>query len=148
MKKDKQINETTLESRIDQVLRNAFPTFKDVNVIHQKSFSIKFGHHEVSVDLKEPSKYPQRAIFDILLTIDGQNIILLELKKKGLPLSKEDVAQGVSYARLTHPMPPLTLISNGKENLFYNTYTKEKLDVSSADLEYIQNITTTINNSI
>ncbi len=71
MKKDKQINETTLESRIDQVLRNAFPTFKDVNVIHQKSFSIKFGHHEVSVDLKEPSKYPQRTIVDILLIFDG-----------------------------------------------------------------------------
>jgi len=50
-------NEATLQARIDKVLNEVFPTFKDVKVEHQKSFSIKFGHHAVTVDLKEPSKY-------------------------------------------------------------------------------------------
>lgn len=124
-------NEATLEARIDRVLTSAFPTFKDVKVEHQKSFSIKFGHHNVKVDLKEPSNYPSRAIFDILLTIEKKNVILLELKKEGLALTEKDVLQGISYARLLHPMPPLTLISNGIDNHFYNTYTKEIIEATT-----------------
>lgn len=134
-------NEATLESKIDRVLSSIFPTFKEVKVVHQKSFSIKFGHHNVSVDLNEPSKYSARAIFDILLTIGGKNVILLELKREDLALKDEDVEQGLSYARLTHPMPPITLISNGKDNWFFNTYTKEKIDTSTVDLELIQKLT-------
>lgn len=134
-------NEATLEARIDRVLTSVFPTFRTVNVQHQKSFSIKFGHHNVIVDLNEPSSYPSRAIFDILLTVEDKNIILLELKKEGLPLTNEDISQGLSYARLTHPMPPVTLISNGKDNLFYNTYTKEQINNTNIDLEYIQKLT-------
>ena len=141
MNKKNKINEATLEARISRVLKEVFPTFKEVNVIHQKSFSIKFGHHEVSVNLKEPSKYPSRAILDILLTVDGENVMLLELKKEGHSLTSEDVDQGISYARLTHPITPITLISNGTNNLFYNTYTKEKLDKTEVDLEFIQNLT-------
>lgn len=134
-------NEATLEARIDRVLTTVFPTFKEVKVEHQKSFSIKFGHHNVQVDLKDPSKYPSRAIFDILLTIGGVNTVLLELKKEGLKLSQEDIDQGISYARLLHPMPPITLISNGIDNQFYNTYTKDKIETSNIDFEYIQKLT-------
>ncbi len=134
-------NEATLEARIDSVLTSVFPTFKTVNVQHQKSFSIKFGHHNVDVDLKEPSNYPARAIFDILLTIDDKNIILLELKREGLQLNDEDVLQGLSYARLIDQMPPLTLISNGKDNWFYNTYTHTKINTTNVDLAIIQKLT-------
>ena len=121
------INEATLQARLDRVLATVFPTFKEVKVEHQKSFSIKFGHHNVDVDLKEPSNYPSRAIFDILLTIEGKNIILLELKREELTLMEEDVLQGISYARLVHPMPPLTLISNGLDNQFLIHTQKKKL---------------------
>lgn len=134
-------NEATLEARLDRVLTTVFPTFREVKVGHQKSFSIKFGHHDIKVDLKEPSTYPSRAILDILLTIGGKNIILLELKKEGLALTDDDVSQGISYARLVHPMPPLTLISNGTDNQFYNTYTKEKIDATTVDLDFIQRLT-------
>lgn len=134
------INEATLEARIDSVLRTVFPTFKDVKVEHQLSFSIKFGHHNVTVDQHEPSEYPQRAIADVLLRIGEMNVILLELKKEDLPLTQQDIDQGISYARLIHPMPPLTLISNGKENWFFNTYKKEKIDIQSIDLGLIQQL--------
>ncbi|MBD8388366.1 hypothetical protein [Dysgonomonas sp. BGC7] len=133
-------NEATLEARIDGVLTSVFPTFRMVNVQYQKSFSIKFGHHNVVVNLKEPSVNPARAIFDVLLTVDDKNTILLELKREGLTLTDEDISQGISYARLIHPMPPLTLISNGEDNLFYNTYTKENISKTNVDLEYIQNL--------
>lgn len=133
-------NEATLEARIDGVLTSVFPTFRVVNVQYQKSFSIKFGHHNVVVNLKEPSINPARAIFDVLLTVDDKNMILLELKREGLTLTDEDISQGISYARLIHPMPPLTLISNGEDNQFYSTYTKENISKTNVDLKYIQNL--------
>lgn len=135
------LNENTLEARIDGILKQIFPTFKDVNVQHQKSFNIHFGHHNVLVDLNDPSKYASRAIFDVLLTIDDKNIILLELKREGLALTTNDKEQGLSYARLVHPMPPITLISNGNENKFFNTYTKESLDCQEIDILFLEKIT-------
>jgi hypothetical protein len=135
------LNEATLEARIDRILSSVFPTFKEVKLEHQKSFSFKFGHHNVLVDLKEHLSLPSRAISDILLTIEQKNVILLELKKEGQPLTNEDILQGVSYARLLHPMPPITLISNGIDNHFCNTYTKEKIEATSIDFEYIQKLT-------
>lgn len=134
-------NEAELEARISALLKNVFPTFQEVAVEHQKTFSIKLGHHNVTVDQKEPSTRPTMATFDILLTIGGKNIILLELKRENLKLTKEDVLQGISYARLLHPMPPLTLISNGTNNDFYNTYTKDKINVSDVDFGFIQALT-------
>jgi len=135
------LNESTLEARIDGILKQIFPTFHNVNVQHQKSFSIHFGHHDVLVDLKDPSKYASRAILDILLTINDKNVILLELKREGLALTSNDKEQGLSYARLINPMPPITLISNGTENQFYNTYTKESLDCNEVDVSLIEKIT-------
>ena len=133
-------NEAELESLVAQTLRNIFPTFKEVRLEHQKSFSIKLGHHMVTVDLKDPKKYPSRAIFDILLTIDGKPTILLELKREGLPLTDEDLNQGLSYARLIDPMPPLTIISNGHDNLLHNTYTKGKIQADTVDFKDLQTL--------
>jgi hypothetical protein len=135
------MNEATLEARIDQVLKFVFPTFHQVDIVHQKSFSFRFGHHQVEVDHGQPSKYPERAIFDVLMKIAGVNIILLELKKEGHVIETADIEQGLSYARLLHPMPPLTLVSNGSDNRFYNTYTQKQLDVTTIDLNYLQQLT-------
>lgn len=135
------INEATLEARINSVLRTAFPSFEELKVKHQDSFSIKFGHHNVLVDLKEPSIYPSRAIFDILLTTEDEknNLILLELKREGNNITSDDIEQGLSYARLIHPMPPITLISNGSDNQFYDTYSKQKLDRDNVDMDFLMN---------
>ena len=137
-------NEAELEARISSILLNIFPTFQEAKVQHQKSYSFKFGRHDVSVDLKKPSKYSNRAILDILLSVDDINVILLELKKEDLMLTDEDVNQGISYSRLLHPIPPITLISNGRDNIFYNSYTKERLSIDTLDLNYIQSL---INNN-
>ena len=137
--KNKKLNEATLEERIGSVLKNTFPSFQELKVKHQESFSIKFGHHNVSVDNKEPSNYTSRAIYDILLTTEDEktNLILLELKREGYTITNDDIEQGISYARLIHPMPPITLISNGTDNYFYNTYSKVKIEKDTIDNEFI-----------
>lgn len=135
------INEATLEARIHKVLSITFPTFREFNIQHQKYFSIRLGHHEVTVDHEAPPSWPVKAKFDILLKSGEQNIILLELKKEGLPLTHEDRDQGISYARLIHPMPPLVLISNGHDNVFYNTYTREQVAKDNVDMDIVQQMT-------
>lgn len=136
-----EINEATLEARIHKVLSLTFPTFREFNIVHQKYFSIRLGHHEVTVDHEAPPSRPVKAKLDILLKSGEQNIILLELKKEGLPLTDEDRDQGISYARLIHPMPPLVLISNGHANVFYNTYTRELLAKDNVDMDIVQQMT-------
>jgi hypothetical protein len=132
------INEATLEARIHKVLDTVFPTFRELNIEHQKHFSISLGHHDVTVDHEAPPSRPVQAKLDILLKSGDQNLILLELKREGLALDDDDRDQGLSYARLIHQMPPLVLISNGHQNQFYNTYTTEKLPRDSVDLDLIQ----------
>ncbi|MDB5141093.1 MAG: hypothetical protein JWR12_3009 [Mucilaginibacter sp.] len=132
------INEATLEARLHTVLEKLFPTFREMKVVHQESFSIRFGHHAVKVDLKDPTNYPNRAIFDMLLTSGDLNIMLVELKREGHQITTDDIEQGLSYGRLINPMPPLVLISNGTDNRLFDTYTKEKIDLAVIDLNYIQ----------
>jgi len=132
------MNEATLEARISAVISKVFPTFKKVNVEHQTSFSLKIGHHNLTVDSKSPKRNMVRAISDILFKIDDQNIILLELKNDSIKILEDDISQGISYARLLDQMPPITLISNGHDNKFYNTYTREAIDRETLDFEFIQ----------
>jgi len=89
-------NEATLEARLHSVLEKIFPTFRHMNVVHQESFSIRFGHHAVKVDLKDPGNWPNRAIFDMLLTSGDLNIMLVELKREGHELTADDIEQGLS----------------------------------------------------
>tara|TARA_R110000744_G_scaffold56588_1_gene119329 strand:- start:1346 stop:3766 length:2421 start_codon:yes stop_codon:yes gene_type:complete len=139
-KPDNTINEATLEARIDGILKQIFPAFKKVEVIHQKSFTLKLGHHDLLVDQKEPSRYGTRAISDILLKVEGKNVILLELKKEGHELTEQDINQGVSYARLIDPMPPITVISNGTDHLLYDTFVKKKLETDILDINKLNKI--------
>jgi hypothetical protein len=135
------LNESTLEARVHRVLSNVFPTFHEINLVHQESFTLSFGHNTVSINAAPSTANHKRGRFDILLTVDGENSILLELKQEGQPLTTHDIDQGISYARLLHPMPPLTLISNGRDNWFINTYSKERIDESIIDTSLLKRIT-------
>ena len=48
-----------------------------------------------------------------MLEMDGKPIAIFELKRPGIAISDDDREQGISYARLITPMPPLVIISNG-----------------------------------
>ncbi|MGI9650919.1 hypothetical protein [Chryseobacterium sp. RLHN22] len=138
------MNEATLEARIDRVLQNVFPTFKEVEIEHQTSFTLKIGHHNIPFDSIYSDKNSVRGISDIILKIDGKNVIMLELKQENVHISDADIKQGLSYARLLEQMPPITLISNGRQNKFFNTYTANEIDTDTVDNKMIQDY---INNS-
>jgi len=133
------MNEATLQARLHAILENVFPTFKSIDLKHEGSFSVKFGRRNVKVDLKDPSSYPNRAIYDVLLSSKGINLLLVELKEEGHDITnQDDINQGISYARLIDQMPPIVLVSNGKDTLFFDTYTKKEIKTTTIDFDFIQ----------
>lgn len=122
------MNEDEFKQHLATALRLILPTFQKSEIESERSFSIKFGHHNVYVDSNIPGDRAKLGIFDILLKIDDTPIILLELKKPNLKLTAYDRDQGVSYARLTDPITPVTIITNGKDFDIYDTYSKEKIE--------------------
>jgi hypothetical protein len=70
---------------------------------------------------------------DILIERGSEKLAVLELKRPGQPLSRDDVEQGLSYARVLHPRPPIVIVSNGTETEIYATHSGEQLDEGVPD---------------
>lgn len=118
-KRPKQLTEADFEARIAQVLRSVFPWVGD-SLRHQTTFSLRLGHHQVRIDAAKSFRVRGRA--DILILDGDTPLAVLELKRNDLALSTEDHEQGLSYARLLDPMPPLVAITNGKDTVFLETH--------------------------
>ncbi|MGH6908682.1 MAG: hypothetical protein ACREEG_00730 [Phenylobacterium sp.] len=86
-------------------------------------FKVKVGRSTYEVDAAKEFKATGRA--DIILNHGGRALAVLELKKPGAALTDEDGRQGLSYARLLDPMPPMVVVAAGKNLRFIDTYTGE-----------------------
>lgn len=117
--------EAALEARMHAVMKDAFPWIPSKSLKHQTYFSVKLGHSSVKVEGSCADRLTGRS--DILVLLSGKPIALLELKREDIKLTQNDVEQGLSYARLTTPsMPPLVIVSNGKDTRIYITYSGEE----------------------
>ena len=116
------MNEATLEQRIVLEIGKYFPFLNKEDIVLQKTFSIKLGHKKYEID----NMIKGRA--DIMIQHNGKPLAIFELKAPEIELTTDDYGQCVSYARLTEPITPLSIISNGKETVVLNTYTKETVD--------------------
>lgn len=131
------MNEATLEARLHKVLDQVFPTHKNFEIVHQGRFSVQFGHKEIQLDTDIKEKTSSIGIYDVLLKIDGRNIILFELKRLGMPLQEKDHLQALSYARLIPDFPPLTVVTNGTESRVIETFSSQLLDKKVIDYQLI-----------
>jgi hypothetical protein len=118
--------ETDLEARANAALQAAMPWLDVSTIKHQLTFSIQLGHSPIKIDGRAASK--RRGRLDILIEKGSQRLAILELKKPGQPLDADDVAQGLSYARVLHPRPPIVVVSNGTDTHCYNTHTGDLLN--------------------
>lgn len=116
--------ESDLESRVDAALRLAFPFLPSGALSHQTTFSFQFGRAIITVD-GENRKFA-RARADILVKQNGSPLAILELKRSGVALSVEDDQQGLSYARMLNPSPPLVVVSNGQDVRLLETHSGQK----------------------
>jgi type I site-specific restriction endonuclease len=113
--------EADFEADLQAALRHAFPWLPTASIRHQTKFSFTFGRSEIRVDGRTASRAAARA--DVLLYFGEQPIAVLELKRPGHPIIALDIAQGLSYARMLHPRPPLVAVTNGSDLTLLETHT-------------------------
>lgn len=84
----------------------------------EKSFSIRLGKSVKQI----------RGRLDILCKRNGKNLFIVELKAESVSITQEDIAQGVSYARvLTDGIAPFTIITNGSTTKIFDSVSGQEL---------------------
>ncbi|WP_199119248.1 type I restriction endonuclease [Pedobacter sp. ASV28] len=121
------MNENEFEQHLSHALRTIMPTLQPSQIKTQQSFTVKFGRNRETIEAGGKNNKTRQGIYDLLLCIDGRPLVMLELKKPGSVLSDEDRDQGISYARLTDDITPVTIITNGVDFRIYDTYTKDEI---------------------
>ncbi len=123
--------EADLEGAIQAGIRRAFPWLPEGAIRHQTKFAFSFGRATIEVDGAIASRSEARA--DILLYWGEQPLAVLELKRHGVALTKGDEEQGLSYARMLHPSPPLVAVTNGEDVRLLETHTGQPWNPSNAE---------------
>ncbi len=88
----------------------------------EKSFSIILGKSEYK---KKANRISGR--LDILCKRGSNNLFIIEVKADKHKITSEDIDQGISYARLAHPIAPFVIITNGKETQIFDSIKKIEL---------------------
>src|SRR5207245_3109557 len=108
------------------------------SIRHQTKFSFTWGRAQIEVDGRAQSQVTARA--DVLLYFKEQPLAVLELKRTGQAIDPSDIEQGLSYARMMHPRPPLVVVTNSSDVLLLETHTgnewkpPEQSEAAFADL--------------
>ncbi|HHX8373462.1 TPA: type I restriction endonuclease [Vibrio alginolyticus] len=118
---NKSISEAQYEAQVRTAITHAFPWLPSEGITHQDCFSFKLGHSNVTVNGK-PQKNA-RARLDILIKYKNTPLAIFELKRPDVRISNDDIEQGLSYARVHHPRPPLVVVSNSKDVRILETET-------------------------
>lgn len=130
--------EADLEAEIHAVLATAFPWLQPGDLQHQTRFSFKFGRSTIEINGATVSKAEARS--DILIYRGDTPLAVLELKRRGVELTDADGEQGLSYARMLHPRPPLVIVSNGVTTSLLATHTGDPWAPQSASEEELSNL--------
>lgn len=132
------MNEATFEARVNEEIKQMFPMLNKGDITHQQQFQLTLGHNTYLHDGTKKDKAFAR--LDVLIKHKGVNLAILELKAPGIALSFDDAIQGTSYARLLDPMPPLTIVSNGENTQFFNTYDRKPWIVDNINEQVVQSL--------
>lgn len=107
--------------------------FSSDNILLEYNFKVKFG--------KQTKNFRPRT--DVLIkSVEGLNLLVVEVKAPNHKLNNDDIDQAVSYARLLKDgIAPFTILTNGKDSKIFDSVTKEEINgtsISSTHL-YVRN---------
>lgn len=110
----------------------AFPRLRANDIKYQVEFTIRPGHARITAKGRE--SWIRRGRADILLTMHGKPLAIMEPKRRDVPLTPEDGEQGLSYARLLpDTMTPFVVVTNGGETRILETFTGRAYQGGSPD---------------
>jgi type I site-specific restriction endonuclease len=97
---------------------------------HQKTFTIRLGHTDHTIGTKQDWAGGRA---DILVKSGGKPLAVVELKAPGESLDTGVAGQALSYARLTEPMAPLAIVTNGQDTRVSRSFDGQELDTKTFD---------------
>lgn len=130
--------ESDLEARIHGTVARIFPWIGSGSLRHQLRFAIKFGRATVEVNGRTVSRAEGR--LDILVSDGEMPLAVLELKREEAGLSAADEQQGLSYARMLQPSPPLVIVTNGRETRLLASHDGSQLEADDFGAEQLKNM--------
>ena len=130
--------EYDLETAISAAIAVAFPRLSSTNIKHQLEFTIRLGHAKITAKGRE--SWIKRGRADVLLTLDDKPLAIVELKRRGIPLTATDGEQGLSYARLLPVMAPFVVVTNGNDTRIFQTFSGEPYTAESPDAKIFEGL--------
>jgi hypothetical protein len=100
----------------------------------ERSFSFKAGRHELDENLRGQLR-DKRPRLDLLVTREGRNLFIIEAKRPGQEITRNDALQAISYARLVHPIAPYAIVTNGSQSHLYGTVSREEIAPEKAQID-------------
>jgi len=130
--------EAEFEAEIRGAVERAFPWLNPMEIEHQTTFSFTFGHATVVVDGRIKERAQARA--DIIIRHRGKPLAVMELKRHGADLTRDDGPQALSYARVLQPWPPLVVVTNGRQTRFIETFSGDRREPESLNEASLQKL--------
>lgn len=100
--------------------------FQENELFFEKSFTLTIGRNCHKVSSEEQHQIASGRL-DILVTRNGNNLFIVEVKKDGAIINDKDIQQATSYARLVHPLAPFAIVTNGKDFHIYDSISREEI---------------------
>lgn len=128
--------EADLEAKIHGTLLRVFPWIASGALRHQLRFAIKLGRSTLEIDGRTSAE----GRLDVLVSDGDTHLAVLELKREDAVLSAADEQQGLSYARIIWPHPPLVIVTNGRDTRLLASYDGSRLDADTFGAEQLRNL--------
>lgn len=132
------MNEATFEAKLNEKIKRLFPLLNAGDITHQQQYQLTPGHNTYLYDRTKKNKAYARS--DVLVKYKETSLAIFELKAPGIMLTDDDAIQGTFYARPLDPMPPLTIVSNGEDTRFFNTYDRKPWIAEDINEELVQSL--------
>lgn len=96
--------------------------FTEEEVIFENKFEFRLGTNTFKVGKENNKK--ALGFSDILCKKGNLNLFIIEVKDQDIDITKDDIEQAISYARLVDPIAPFSIVTNGKSTRIFDTITK------------------------
>ncbi len=100
--------------------------FQEDELRCEMSFRFRYGIATYKIETGEQVQKGS-ARLDLLITRNGTNLFVVEVKNESVNIDESDIEQATSYARLVHPVAPFSLVTNGKEFYLYDSLTRKEM---------------------